>query len=757
MLMPAIAMALESNSSCLAKNRRMVRQCQKKEKINGYTWSYSENNGEVTIVSESRGRFSCAVSPSPRGCITIPSSLGGARVARIGRNAFKDCKGLAFVTIPESVNSIGSGAFMGCTGLKLVTIPMNVTNIGESAFYDCRILTAMTMPPNLRSIGPKTFMYCNGLTSLTIPETVTNIGDSAFEGCGKLTLVTIPSKVVNIGDAVFSACGELRQINVEDGNQNYTSSGGILYSKDKKRLVMCPGKLASVTIPYGVTSIGGGAFKGCKKLTSVTMPESVTNIEWNAFRECGELTEAILPNGLTSIERGVFCHCSKLTSVMIPPNVRSIGNWAFWCCGGLTSVTIPECVTNIGKKAFWGCKGLTTVSLPQSLVGVEGDAFRVCTNLTSVIMPENVANIGGCVFAYCTGLQQINVAANNQKYTSIDGVLYTKDCTKLVMCPNGMTSVTIPESVTNIGLGAFCGCGELTAISIPQNVRNIGGWAFEMCEGLVTVTIPDNVAHIGESAFLKCHRLESVVMRGGCPGARNNVFGDCDRLTAIHVPSNSLSWAKMKDWQGIPLVFDGEAMGQEALAREALAQREAERAEQRRQLLAIQEELERVRQAKVSTAKGACAVRCDTNKSTLGKGIVAEKLGECDFLLNKDFKKNAKVYLCLFSASWCPPCRREMPRIAKTYVETLKDDPDIELVHFSCDRDEEKAMAWAKEHNVKFPVVKPNGGNPLDLHSRGIPHLFIVKADGTLIEQGHPMNIFNEEKFREMNDKVKGR
>ena len=131
-------------------------------------------------------------------------------------------------------------------------------------------------------------------------------------------------------------------------------------------------------------------------------------------------------------------------------------------------------------------------------------------------------------------------------------------------------------------------------------------------------------------------------------------------------------------------------------------------------------------------------------------GVTARKLRKCDFLLNKVFKKNAKYYLCLFSASWCPPCRAEMPRIARTYAETLKDDPNIELIHFSRDQNDEKALAWASEHDVKFPVVKPNGGNPLDLRARGIPHLFIVKADGTLVEEGHPMKLFTEEKLREL-------
>ncbi len=133
-----------------------------------------------------------------------------------------------------------------------------------------------------------------------------------------------------------------------------------------------------------------------------------------------------------------------------------------------------------------------------------------------------------------------------------------------------------------------------------------------------------------------------------------------------------------------------------------------------------------------------------------GQVSMAKLLGECDFLLNEDFKKDAKVFLCLFSASWCPPCRREMPRIAKTYAETLKDDPDIELIHVSRDNDEDKALAWAKEHDVKFPVVRYNGDRPLDLHTRGIPHLFILKSDGTLVEEGHPMRLFTDEKIREL-------
>ena len=97
----------------------------------------------------------------------------------------------------------------------------------------------------------------------------------------------------------------------------------------------------------------------------------------------------------------------------------------------------------------------------------------------------------------------------------------------------------------------------------------------------------------------------------------------------------------------------------------------------------------------VFSSKGS-AVDTEVAAAAPVNNVAAEKLQGCKFLVNQEFKKKAKVYLCLFSASWCPPCRAEMPRIARTYAETLKADPDIELIHFSCDRDDGKAMAWAK-------------------------------------------------------------
>ena len=222
--------------------------------------------------------------------ITIPNS-----VTSIGDEAFRDCSGLTSITIPNSVTSIGNNAFNGCTGLTSVTIPNSVTSIGNNAFYNCSKLTSITIPNSVTSIGQWAFSGCTGLTSITIPNSVTEIGLAAFLECTGLTSVTIGNGVTSIGEGVFSGCTGMTSINVAEDNLNYASIDGVLYSKDKKTLIMCPrGKTGSFTIPNGVTSTGKEAFSGCTALTSVTIPNSVTSIDYfgygGAFYGCTGLT-----------------------------------------------------------------------------------------------------------------------------------------------------------------------------------------------------------------------------------------------------------------------------------------------------------------------------------------------------------------------------------------------------------------------------------------------------------------------------------
>ena len=177
---------------------------------------------------------------------------------------------------------------------------------------------------------------------------------------------------------------------------------------------------------------------------------------------------------VTSIGSWAFYSRISLTSVTIPDSVTSIGNFAFYECSSLTSVTIPDSVTEIGRYAFDGCSSLTSVSIPDSVTSIGEDAFSGCSSLTSVTIPDSVTSIGEYAFYYCSSLTSINVDKNNKNYSSYDGVLYNKKLTEIVCCPDGKTSVTIPDSVTSIGEYDFYKCSSLTSVTIPDSVTSIG-------------------------------------------------------------------------------------------------------------------------------------------------------------------------------------------------------------------------------------------------------------------------------------------
>ena len=175
------------------------------------------------------------------------------------------------------------------------------------------------------------------------------------------------------------------------------------------------------------------------------------------------------------------------------------------------------------------------------VVSIRKSAFWGYSGLTTITLPESVTSIGDRAFSSCVNLEEIIVSANNPVYSSLDGVLYNKDKTELLKWPDKKLSVTIPESVTSIGESAFEDCYGLTTITLPESVTSIGDWAFSYCISLTSMTIPESVTSIGVGAFSYCSGLTSMTIPESVTSIGDEAFSYCSGLTSITLPESLTS------------------------------------------------------------------------------------------------------------------------------------------------------------------------------------------------------------------------
>lgn len=307
------------------------------------------------------------------GCDNLSYINFGNSVEQIGAFAFSECDSVKEISIPDTVTEIGQSAFYHCGLLKRVVAGNGVQSIGDTAFERCASLSDVTLGENVQTIGAFAFCNCDALQNIIIPESVVEIGSSAFRFCDAIERIDIPASVTEIGNEAFAACKGLQAIKVHSENAVYCSENGVLFNKDKTKLIKCPSSKAgeNYEIPETVVAIEISAFSGCDALETIVIPDSVTQICSFAFEFCTSLTDVALGKNVKSIGPFVFMGCNGLTGITVDED-----NFYYCSVQGVlfdkkksellkypasktdAEFELPATVTEIAEDAFSGCDGL---------------------------------------------------------------------------------------------------------------------------------------------------------------------------------------------------------------------------------------------------------------------------------------------------------------------------------------------------------------------------------------------------------------
>lgn len=275
------------------------------------------------------------------------------------------------------------------------------------------------------------------------------------------------------------------------GGKEYRVTKTLSYN-GSNAIVNFKGKLI---ISKGITEIGKASFNGASKITGVEIPNSAILISDYAFQ-----------------------NCEGLTTITIPGSVKKIGNWwgnangqIFNGCSNLKEVILEEGIEEISGRAFDSCSKIKEWKLPKSLKRIGPGAFQ-STGVEEFNIPENVESIAA-TFISSSNLSRINVDSNNKYFTSVDGILFDKDSTRLIKYPENRDG---------------------SSYEVPNTVNTIDANAFGSCKNLQTIVIADSVEKIGDSAFYGS-KLKTINLGGGITNINNKPFYGALNLTNINV------------------------------------------------------------------------------------------------------------------------------------------------------------------------------------------------------------------------------
>ena len=407
--------------------------------------------------------------------------------------------------------------------ITAVVVEKGVTKIGSSAFKDCQALVSASIASGVKEIGDKAFSGCVSLEKVNIPKGVKSIGVELFFQCASLENVTLPEGVNDIWESAFRLCVSLKKIN----------------------------------IPASVQHIGPFVFENCLSMEKITVASGNKNyasrdgVLYSADPSTKKLTTLLrcpggksgsvtVAKGVTGIDQAAFENCLGVTAVTLPEGLEGIFDNAFLSCMGLEKMTIPASVKIIGENAFLGCIGLekfTVAAKNQTFTTVDGVLYSKdrsellqCPGgkMGDVTIPAETSSMYENALALCLGVENIRVASGNRYFAALDGVLYSRYLTELLQCPGGKEgAVTIPAETTGIRTGAFQGCMGVTGYQVEKGSKSFAAQDGVLYNKKMTTLVQCPMWTEGDFAIPK-----SVSTIG------DGAFTNCMLLTSVMVPTS---------------------------------------------------------------------------------------------------------------------------------------------------------------------------------------------------------------------------
>ena len=435
--------------------------------------------------------------------LAIPETIGGAPVKAIGPEAFARHAYLAFLELPEGLESIGDSAFYNCETLSRVRFPSTLKTIGSNAFYNAYKSSVLELT-SVESIGDYAFYFAGLKGSLELPEGLKSIGENAFEACTNMGAnLYLPSTLESIGSNAFKGDYNIQYIVLESPTapmlgENVFAGCDYLYDIDlnahgtRQEMQQWQAYVDALGLPCRVWRAQDPTAQSPEKGAYQYENRVLTEYTGTKTRIHPHLTVSKEP--VVGLGDGVFKDSQTIEYFSVAHNdeFTTIGAESFMN-SSLREVDLFDSVTTIGARAFANCAQLETLTLPDSLTTIGEGALDGLTGLKKLVIKCDPALIPAGAFANMPNLSEVTVESGAIPAHMFEG--------------SGVTALTLGAGVTEIGEKAFAG----TALNAAEltNVTAIGAGAFEG-SALERVRLSAS-ASVGERAFANTKLKQLVI------------------------------------------------------------------------------------------------------------------------------------------------------------------------------------------------------------------------------------------------------